>query len=112
MKSHGNWRQTARDWGFRVGLVVIAGLWLALVAGAWAEAAESRESDEYNFSWLDPDKKIYVLQNRKYLKSNRLLMSVMMGPGFNNAFRSIYSIDPRGLTKPPSSRWMLPRESS
>ena len=32
----------------------------------------SNSDDEYNFNWLDPEKKIYVLQNRKYLKANRL----------------------------------------
>ena len=33
------------------------------------------ESDLYNFSWLDKDKEIYVLQNRKFKKVNRFYLS-------------------------------------
>lgn len=29
------------------------------------------ESDTYNFSWLDPDKEVYVLQNRKFRKAGK-----------------------------------------
>src|SRR4051794_7630159 len=84
-------------------LVVLAGiLWFTLVATTWAEASDKQENkvkgnddDEYSFSWLDPEKKIYVLQNRKYLKSPRLLVSVTGGVGISNAYRSVYSVDPR-----------------
>lgn len=63
-----------------------------------AEArAESKkeDSDEYNFSWLDPDKKIYVLQNRKYEKAGHALISVMGGIGFSNPYKNAYNVDPR-----------------
>ena len=96
-------------------LVLLAALWLAIVAGAWAEAAETVQdtatvergpassgdsagtntNDEYNFNWLDTDKKIYVLQNRKYLKANHVLLSLMTGPGWSNPYRSVWNIDPR-----------------
>jgi outer membrane beta-barrel protein len=111
MKSHGNWRENAREWGIRLGVVLGAMLWLTLVAVSWADgsevdrspaatppakaAAAALESDEYNFSWLDPDKKIYVLQNRRYIKAKHLLLSAMAGTGFSNAYRSAYSVDPR-----------------
>ncbi len=49
-------------------------------------------ADEFNFNWLDPEKKIYVLQNRKYLKANRPQLSVMAGPGISNAYRNTYEI--------------------
>lgn len=70
---------------------------------AWAEdgrapdsvADAASDSDDYQFSWLDPDKKIYVLQNRKYTKSRRLLLSAMFGLGFSNPYRSIADIEPR-----------------
>jgi outer membrane beta-barrel protein len=39
------------------------------------------ETDTYNFSWLDPDKEVYVLQNRRYRKANRL--HVYAGAGKN-----------------------------
>ncbi len=56
MKRHGNWV---------LGLVVIviAALWLGVVAVRTSAAAEPASEDSYDFSWLDPDKKIYVLQN-------------------------------------------------
>lgn len=36
------------------------------------ERVWAAESDTYNFSWLDPDKEVYVLQNRRYRKANHL----------------------------------------
>jgi outer membrane beta-barrel protein len=51
--------------------------------------------DEYNFNWLDPEKKIYVLQNRRYVKAKRLMLSVMGGPGFSAPYRSTFNLDPR-----------------
>ncbi len=91
MKSHGFWRERARSWAIRIGLVGLAILWLAVLAVSWANAAEDKDN-EFNFSWLDPDKKIYVLQNRKYLKANRPLVSVMGGPAISNAYRTSYDI--------------------
>ena len=47
---------------------------------------------EYDFSWLDPDKKIYVIQNRKYLKAKRALVSVLGGLGLSNPYRTTYNV--------------------
>lgn len=58
-------------------------------------ASSSNSDDEYNFNWLDPEKKIYVLQNRRYLKANRLMLSGMVGTGFSNPYRTSYNLDPR-----------------
>lgn len=41
------------------------------------------EDSTYNFSWLDPDKEVYVLQNRKFRKSGRL--AVHVGYGFTSS---------------------------
>ncbi len=94
----------------KFGVALMGLLWLCLVAAAWAEqeanAAEGREGastanreasedDEYNFNWLDPEKKIYVLQNRKFLKSGKLELSLLGGLGFSNPYRSTWNIDPR-----------------
>ncbi len=87
MKRHGNWV-------VRVLLVLMAALWLSVVAASWSEAAEDPES-EYNFSWLDPDKKVSVLQNRKFRKANRVMLSLNLGLADNNAYRSSTAIDPR-----------------
>jgi len=57
-----------------------------------ASAAES----EYNFNWLDPDKKVYVLQNRRYLKAGKPFLSVLGGVGLSNPYRSTYFYDLRG----------------
>jgi len=72
-------------------IALVAGMWLALVASSWAEAA----TDEYNFNWLDTDKKIYVLQNRKFTKAGRALVSGMAGIGLSSAYRDSYQAQGR-----------------
>jgi len=90
-----------RPWLVRVLIVLLAVCWLAIIAVAWgaaeAEASEAspRADDEYNFNWLDPDKKIYVLQNRRYTKAMRPMVSVMGGTGFSNPYRTTVSVEPR-----------------
>jgi outer membrane beta-barrel protein len=97
----------------KLGLLALAVFWLAIVAASWAEAeADASESsvqrspaatapstaaddDEYSFNWLDPDKKIYVLQNRRYLKANHALLSVLIGPGLSNSYRNAFNVEPR-----------------
>lgn len=99
------------SWVFRLGIVLAATLWLVAVATSWAEAAlpnsdsdggaaspaspASPASEDYSFKWLDPEKKIYVLQNRRYRKANRMLMSAMLGPSVSNPYRSSYNVEPR-----------------
>jgi|GEM_PF-200559 len=96
-----------REWGMRLALVGFALLWLSLMAVSWAQAADaptansvnsgnSANSDgEYNFTWLDPDKKIYVLQNRRYTKAEKVELSLMIGPGLSNPYRNTFNADPR-----------------
>jgi outer membrane beta-barrel protein len=59
------------------------------------ESADTSGDDEYNFSWLDPDKKVYVLQNRKYRKKNRLALFASGGFNINNPYKSEMSFIPR-----------------
>ncbi len=68
-------------------------LCLSWVPANWARAEDGTE--DYNFSWLDPDKKIYVLQNRRYRKANHFMVSVMGGAGFSNPYSNAYNLDPR-----------------
>jgi outer membrane beta-barrel protein len=89
MKRHGNWV-------VKLLLVLMAALWLSVVAASWSEAAEGQDSDnEYNFSWLDPDKKVSVLQNRKFRKANRPMITLGLGFENSSAYRKSYAIDPR-----------------
>ena len=83
-----------RSWGARLLWIAGAGLWLMLMAGSW-NRADASEDDSYNFSWLDPDKKIYVLQNRKYTKAGRVMVSALGGVGWSNPYRNVLSVEPR-----------------
>ncbi len=44
------------------------------------------ELDTYDFSWLDPDKEVYVLQNRKYRKAGRVHANAGFGMTTSGAF--------------------------
>ena len=44
------------------------------------------EKDIYEFSWLDPDKEVYVLQNRKYRKADHLQVNAGWGITTSGAF--------------------------
>lgn len=97
MKNHGIWQQVTREWGIRIGLTLLAIVWLTLMAASWADAADNpRETnDDYSFSWLDPEKRIYVLQNRRYAKAHKLMLSLLSGVGVSNPYRTTYNLDPR-----------------
>jgi outer membrane beta-barrel protein len=88
-----------RVWAVRLGVLLLGMCWLFLMAATWSRAAEPDSSpqagDEYNFKWLDPDKKIYVLQNRRYQKAGRVTLSLSGGPDFGNAYRTSWSISPK-----------------
>jgi outer membrane beta-barrel protein len=44
------------------------------------------EGDTYSFSWLDPDKEVFVLQNRKFRKAGRLHLNIGAGLTTSGAF--------------------------
>ena len=54
------------------------------------KVAYSAQGDTYSFSWLDPDKEVFVLQNRKYFKKNRLYINGGGGIKTNGAFVDSY----------------------
>jgi outer membrane beta-barrel protein len=66
---------------------------LGLVASLHSSSA--RADDDYNFSWLDPDKKIYVLQNRKYTKAGSPHLYLMGGVGIAEPYRQSFQFQPR-----------------
>ncbi len=53
------------------------------------------EKSPYDFSWLDKDKEIYVLQNRKYTKDHKFYASLMLGATTSGAFISSYAMQAR-----------------
>ncbi|MEX0799013.1 MAG: outer membrane beta-barrel domain-containing protein, partial [Bacteriovoracaceae bacterium] len=44
------------------------------------------EDNVYEFSWLDQDKEIYVLQNRKFRKNKKIYVGGLFGRQINGAF--------------------------
>ena len=62
-------------------------LTVILLVGTFASA---KASEEYDFSWLDPDKKIFVVQNRKYEKKDRFSLGVSGGMNFGAPFNDTY----------------------
>jgi outer membrane beta-barrel protein len=53
------------------------------------------EKDIYEFSWLDPDKEVYVLQNRKFRKVNHLHLNIGGGMTTSGAFVDATAIQGR-----------------
>ena len=50
----------------------------------WIQAGEN---DLYDFLWLDPDKSVYVLQNKIYAKNKSLYLDMGYINGLSNAFQ-------------------------
>ncbi len=50
----------------------------------------------YNFSWLDPDKEVFVLQNRRFRKAGRLHLNAGAGITTSGAFVDSTTIQIRG----------------
>lgn len=57
--------------------------------------AYAGEESIYDFSWLDKDKEIYVLQNRKYRKAGRPFISIGSGLTTSGAFVDSYYLQGR-----------------
>ncbi len=85
MKSHHYW----------LGVSTFVVLTSAVELTAANRAFAANTDDEYNFNWLDPEKKIYVLQNRRYTKAGKVFVSALFGSGFSNPYRSTLNIEPR-----------------
>ncbi len=57
--------------------------------------AKANESSLYEFKWLDADKEVYVLQNRKYRKSGKFFLGGMGGLTTSGAFVDSYHAQAR-----------------
>ena len=53
-------------------------------------AVVASEKSLYNFSWMDKDKEIYVLQNRKFRKDGSFYIGATAGKNLNQAFLDAY----------------------
>jgi outer membrane beta-barrel protein len=58
------------------------------------EAGASSQESDYSFDWLDPDKKVYVLQNRKFTKAGSIQLSGLVG-GAMTTYRNSMIVEPR-----------------
>lgn len=52
-----------------------------------APALRADEKDLYDFMWLDPDKKVYVLQNKVHKKANTVYANIGYGTGLSSNFQ-------------------------
>lgn len=66
-----------------------------LLSLALSSHAFASEKDIYEFSWLDPDKEVYVLQNRKFKKAGRLHINAGGGITTSGAFVSSTALQGR-----------------
>jgi outer membrane beta-barrel protein len=63
---------------------------LILVSLIMSTAVLAAEKSLYKFSWLDNDKEIYVLQNRKFRKDGKLYVGGTAAYNLNQAFLNAY----------------------
>jgi outer membrane beta-barrel protein len=76
---------------------LIRSLLLGLTFIALLPIANAKErKGDYDFSWLDPEKKIYVVQNRKYEKVGTFTLGVGLGKAINSPFNSVWGFKVRG----------------
>ncbi len=61
----------------------------------YSERLVAGEQSTYNFSWLDPDKEVYVLQNRKYRKVGKAHVVAGYGQTLSGPFVNASSIQGR-----------------
>jgi outer membrane beta-barrel protein len=60
-----------------------------------ASLAFAGDDSDYNFSWLDPEKKVYVLQNRRYRKVGGPQLYALGGLSLSDPYRSVLQVQPR-----------------
>ncbi len=71
-------------------------MFLALFCLTMTGMVMAAESSLYNFSWLDKDKEIYVLQNRRFRKDGKVYIGATGGKTLSGAFVNAYGGTLRG----------------
>lgn len=69
--------------------------WLFFQGGGAVYGNFRQETEDRLFQWLDPDKKVYVLQNRKYQKTKEFFFSLLGGLGLSQPYTSSVQLEPR-----------------
>lgn len=67
--------------------------YLGLITLILCFASFAKEGSVYDFSWLDSDKEIYVLQNRKFRKAQKVFIGGTLGKQTNGAFIDSFAVD-------------------
>jgi len=71
-----------------------------IVLLAWilsgSKALFAAEDDLYDYLWLDPDKKVYVLQNKVYKKKSKFYANIGFSRGLNSDFQSTTGVQFKG----------------
>ncbi len=70
-------------------------LCLAFVLALIPKISTAAEGDTYNFTWLDPDKEVYVLQNRKFRKVKTVHLNAGYGVTTSGPFVDATSLQLR-----------------
>ena len=65
---------------------------MALVGMLLSTSLMASESSLYDFSWLDKDKEVYVLQNRQFHKKGTMNLALGGGMTVSGAFVDAYAL--------------------
>jgi outer membrane beta-barrel protein len=71
-------------------------IYFVLLTLIMSSVVMAAETSLYNFSWLDKDKEIYVLQNRKFRKDGKVYIGGIAGKTLTGAFITAYGASLRG----------------
>ncbi len=72
--------------------LIPSSLLLLLLLTQAVSKAFAEESDLYNFLWLDPDKKVFVLQNKQFKKRHTTYADVGYLFGISSPFQSVSGV--------------------
>ncbi len=75
-------------------ILLMIGLFAPMVLDM--SSAFGAEDDLYDFLWLDPDKKVYVLQNKVYKKKNKFYANIGLIMGLNDNFQDSTGVQFKG----------------
>lgn len=62
----------------------------------FVEKIYAAEDSVYDFLWLDPDKSVYVLQNKVYKKTNTINLEMSFLTTLGKTFQDTYGVDVKG----------------
>jgi outer membrane beta-barrel protein len=69
---------------------MVKSIFVGMMVALFAFSASSAEDSVYDFEWMDKDKEVYVLQNRKFRKSGRINIALLLGNNLSNKFVDQY----------------------